>query len=111
MTSLPKQGNNILINNKEENTMSKTSIGLDKKASEKLAVELETVAFKPFEKPLISNTTAQVMAFDDIKALLMEKLRTRNWKMQPERQSRQMAVFSSALTGMTGSSVRQPSAM
>ena len=40
MTALPKQGNNILINNKEENTMSKTSIGLDKKASEKLAAKL-----------------------------------------------------------------------
>ena len=40
MTALSKQGNNILINNKEENTMSKTSIGLDKKASEKLAAKL-----------------------------------------------------------------------
>ena len=45
-----------------------------KPASEKLAVELETVAFKPFEKPLISNTTAQVMAFDDIKALLTRQV-------------------------------------
>ncbi len=43
-------------------------------ASEKLADELETVAFKPFEKPLISNTTAQVMAFDDIKALLTRQV-------------------------------------
>lgn len=43
-------------------------------ASEKLAVALETVAFKPFEKPLISNTTAQVMAFDDIKALLTRQV-------------------------------------
>ena len=43
MTALPKQGNNILINNKEENTMSKTSIGLDKKASEKLADKIKRI--------------------------------------------------------------------
>ena len=40
MTALPKQGNNILINNKEENTMSKTSIGLDKVQSAELANKL-----------------------------------------------------------------------
>ncbi|GAX46718.1 ACP S-malonyltransferase [Pseudolactococcus reticulitermitis] len=43
-------------------------------ASEKLAVALETVAFKPFAKPLISNTTAEVMAFEDIKALLTRQV-------------------------------------
>ncbi|GAB2021258.1 ACP S-malonyltransferase [Pseudolactococcus yaeyamensis] len=42
--------------------------------SEKLAVALETVAFKPFDKPLISNTTAQVMAFEDIKTLLTRQV-------------------------------------
>ena len=40
MTALPRQGNNILINNKEENTMSKTSIGLDKVQSAELANKL-----------------------------------------------------------------------
>ncbi|GHU41756.1 malonyl CoA-acyl carrier protein transacylase [Bacilli bacterium] len=43
-------------------------------ASERLAVALETVAFKPFAKPLISNTTAEVMAFEDIKALLTRQV-------------------------------------
>ncbi|GFH41659.1 malonyl CoA-acyl carrier protein transacylase [Lactococcus hodotermopsidis] len=47
-----------------------------KSASEKLAIELEDVAFKDFELPLISNTTAQVMAFNDIKSLLTRQVMT-----------------------------------
>lgn len=43
-------------------------------ASEKLALALETVAFKAFDKPLISNTTAQVMAHDEIKSLLTQQV-------------------------------------
>ena len=58
MTALPKQGNNILINNKEENTMSKTSIGLDKKASEKLAAKLnELLATYQYSIPTYVVTT------------------------------------------------------
>jgi [acyl-carrier-protein] S-malonyltransferase len=45
-----------------------------KPASERLAIELEMVDFKPFDKPLISNTTAQVMAFDEIKTLLTRQV-------------------------------------
>lgn len=45
-----------------------------KPASEKLALALETVDFKAFDKPLISNTTAQVMAHDEIKSLLTQQV-------------------------------------
>lgn len=44
-------------------------------ASEKLAVELEKVDFQGFSKPLISNTTAQVMPFDEIKSLLTRQVK------------------------------------
>ena len=44
-------------------------------ASEKLAVELEQVDFQAFTKPLISNTTAHVMPFDEIKTLLTRQVK------------------------------------
>ena len=44
-------------------------------ASEKLAVELEQVDFQAFTKPLISNTTAHVMPFDEIKSLLTRQVK------------------------------------
>ena len=44
MTALPKQGNNILINNKEENTMSKNINRFRiKKHTEKLATKLKRI--------------------------------------------------------------------
>lgn len=43
-------------------------------ASEKLATELEKVEFQAFSKPLISNTTAQVMPFSEIKSLLTRQV-------------------------------------
>lgn|SRR5574337_29816 len=45
-----------------------------KPASDKLAVELEKVDFHDFKKPLISNTTAQVMSFEEIKSLLTRQV-------------------------------------
>ncbi|WEV44649.1 ACP S-malonyltransferase [Streptococcaceae bacterium ESL0687] len=45
-----------------------------KPASEKLGQVLETVEFNQFDLPLISNTTAQTMAFDDIKNLLTRQV-------------------------------------
>ncbi|GAB2024033.1 ACP S-malonyltransferase [Lactovum odontotermitis] len=45
-----------------------------KPASEKLAVELESVQFGKFNIPLISNTTAQVMPEADIKHLLTRQV-------------------------------------
>ena len=44
-------------------------------ASEKLAAELEQVDFQAFTKPLISNTTAHVMPFDEIKSLLTRQVK------------------------------------
>ncbi|MDN6030384.1 MAG: ACP S-malonyltransferase [Lactococcus plantarum] len=44
-------------------------------ASEKLAAELEQVDFQAFTKPLISNTTARVMPFDEIKTLLTRQVK------------------------------------
>ena len=44
-------------------------------ASEKLAAELEQVDFQAFTKPLISNTTAHVMPFDEIKTLLTRQVK------------------------------------
>lgn len=44
-------------------------------ASEKLAAELEKVDFQAFTKPLISNTTAHVMPFDEIKSLLTRQVK------------------------------------
>lgn len=45
-----------------------------KPASEKLAVALEKTNFTSFNLPLISNTTAQVMEHDEIKALLTRQV-------------------------------------
>ncbi|WEV60149.1 ACP S-malonyltransferase [Streptococcaceae bacterium ESL0729] len=45
-----------------------------KPASEKLGQVLEAVEFNQFDLPLISNTTAQAMAFDDIKNLLTRQV-------------------------------------
>lgn len=45
-----------------------------KPASDKLAVELEKVDFHDFKKPLIANTTAQVMSFEEIKSLLTRQV-------------------------------------
>ena len=45
-----------------------------KPASDKLAVELEKVDFHDFKKPLISNTTAQVMPVEEIKSLLTRQV-------------------------------------
>ena len=45
-----------------------------KPASEKLAAALEDVTFTDFKHPLISNTTAQVMANDEVKALLTRQV-------------------------------------
>jgi [acyl-carrier-protein] S-malonyltransferase len=40
-----------------------------KPASEKLALELDKIDFRPFELPLISNTSAKVMENDEVKGL------------------------------------------
>lgn len=45
-----------------------------KPASEKLAQALEAVAFKDFQLPLVSNTTARVMQEAEIKALLTRQV-------------------------------------
>lgn len=44
-------------------------------ASVKLAAELEKVNFSDFELPLVSNTTAQVMKNEEIKALLTRQVK------------------------------------
>ncbi|MDR1606188.1 MAG: ACP S-malonyltransferase [Streptococcaceae bacterium] len=43
-------------------------------ASDKLATALASVAFQDFAKPLVSNTTAHVMAYDAIKTLLTQQV-------------------------------------
>lgn len=45
-----------------------------KPASEKLSRELETIHFARFERPLVSNTTAQVMPEAEIKTLLTRQV-------------------------------------
>lgn len=44
-------------------------------ASQGLARELEKVSFKPFTLPLVSNTTAQVMAESEVRALLARQVK------------------------------------
>lgn len=45
-----------------------------KPASEKLALELDKIDFRPFELPLISNTSAKVMENDEVKGLLTRQV-------------------------------------
>ncbi|MCT3133696.1 ACP S-malonyltransferase [Lactococcus lactis] len=45
-----------------------------KAASEKLALELDKIDFRPFELPLISNTSAKVMENDEVKGLLTRQV-------------------------------------
>ena len=45
-----------------------------KPASEKLALELDKINFRPFELPLISNTSAKVMENDEVKGLLTRQV-------------------------------------
>ena len=45
-----------------------------KPASEKLALELDKIDFRPFELPLISNTSAKVMKNDEVKGLLTRQV-------------------------------------
>lgn len=45
-----------------------------KPASDKLAAELEKLTFAPFQIPLISNTTAEIMQDDEVKSLLTRQV-------------------------------------
>ena len=45
-----------------------------KAASKKLALELDKIDFRPFELPLISNTSAKVMENDEVKGLLTRQV-------------------------------------